>query len=87
MKTALQYLKEEFPDWKDWPKGSVEAQVKVMQNYAREVAQSSLYEASMRMQTEIYSYPQMDIESMTVKTELHVDANRSAIVHTEIQTP
>lgn len=36
MKPAIQHLKEAFPDWKDWPKGSVDAQVKVMQDYARE---------------------------------------------------
>lgn len=45
MTTALDRLKKEFPDYRDWPDGAVEATVKMMQEYAEDVAQDALHRA------------------------------------------
>jgi len=42
MKPAIQYLKESFPDWKDWSEGSLDTHVKVMQEYSIEVARKAI---------------------------------------------
>jgi hypothetical protein len=46
MTTALERLKKDFPDWPDWPQGAVEATVKMMQEYGRDVGNEALERAS-----------------------------------------